>query len=541
MGGFTIPKGVTFDVGSFSPGVTVQDFYGGQRVFYDKGADLAPINLAVSQAVNANNPALAQRNYRDFIDRSALDYAEIERRKADSNLNTAIGLLAAAAMPYAAPALGSLLGAGSGLLGSAVGGGLIGGATAAATGDSIVEGVLTGGLSGGLTGALSGVEAGGLLPGASRATQAVTDVGINVVPSLSAAGPVIMEADRQDRDLEGFQNAPVVDAVVGGVPVILDQPPTYVKPVVEPVEEEGGGGSSAAPALVPTPAPAPAPAPVPTPTGGGMEDTAGADPILSNQILEAILAETNPNVRDGLIQSWEDYTGETWDDTLVPNYPDREPVEPIGYVWGDGVWAPVFDEVPSGDVIFEPGANKPDYNPDEQQEEVVDVFAPPDFVLDTTAPEPVTPPPAPTPEPAPAPIEAPVTPVEPVEPTPVPTPTPPVEQPVEPVTEPVQQPVEQPAPQPDTGTDESVAVGGEGTGTGEGSGEGEGDGEGDGSGDGTGLGAGLMAAAAGAAFEPKWGELFKYTTLTPYQKKTLAPYVDYIAQARGMTGRGMLS
>jgi hypothetical protein len=50
----------------------------------------------------------------------------------------------------------------------------------------------------------------------------------------------------------------------------------------------------------------------------------------------------------------------------------------------------------------------------------------------------------------------------------------------------------------------------------------------------------MMSAAAGA-FEPQWGELFKYTTLTPYQKKTLAPYVDYIAQARGMTGRGMLS
>jgi hypothetical protein len=44
----------------------------------------------------------------------------------------------------------------------------------------------------------------------------------------------------------------------------------------------------------------------------------------------------------------------------------------------------------------------------------------------------------------------------------------------------------------------------------------------------------LAAAAAGAAFEPKWTELFKYTTLTPYQKKAIAPYVDYIAQARGM-------
>jgi len=110
----------------------------------------------------------------------------------------------------------------------------------------------------------------------------------------------------------------------------------------------------------------------------------------------------------------------------------------------------------------------------------------------------------------------------------------------------------------ETGQDESVDVGGEGTGTGTGTGAGqgpgegtgtgggtgagEGTGEGDGSGDGIGIGVGgMMAAAAGASFEPKWTELFKYTTLTPYQKKTLAPYVDYIAQARGMAGRGMLS
>lgn len=54
-------------------------------------------------------------------------------------------------------------------------------------------------------------------------------------------------------------------------------------------------------------------------------------------------------------------------------------------------------------------------------------------------------------------------------------------------------------------------------------------------------GGGMMAAAGGSGFSPNWGALFKYTTLTPYQKKTLAPLVDYIAQARGMTGRGMLS
>lgn len=58
------------------------------------------------------------------------------------------------------------------------------------------------------------------------------------------------------------------------------------------------------------------------------------------------------------------------------------------------------------------------------------------------------------------------------------------------------------------------------------------------------LGEGLMSLQAQArarSFKPKWTELFKYTTLTPYQKKALTPYVDYIKQARSMQGRGMLS
>lgn len=51
------------------------------------------------------------------------------------------------------------------------------------------------------------------------------------------------------------------------------------------------------------------------------------------------------------------------------------------------------------------------------------------------------------------------------------------------------------------------------------------------------LGEGLMSLQAQSrarAFQPKWTELFKYTTLTPYQKKAMTPFVDYIAQARGM-------
>jgi hypothetical protein len=35
-------------------------------------------------------------------------------------------------------------------------------------------------------------------------------------------------------------------------------------------------------------------------------------------------------------------------------------------------------------------------------------------------------------------------------------------------------------------------------------------------------------------YTPQWGELFAYTTLTPYQKKALAPHVNYIKKGRGM-------
>jgi len=540
MGGFTIPRGYRLSADFNAPGVSVVDSYGGQRVSYDAGADLAPISLAVSQAVNANNPALAQRNYRDFVDRSALDYAEIDRRKADSNLNTAIGLLSAVAMPYAAPALGSLFG--GGLLGSAVGGGLIGGATAAATGDSIVEGVLTGGLSGGL----AGVDVGQVLPAASRATQAVTDSGISALSAVSAAGPAVMTK----KDESGWGQGPTSEEA--GFPTWHQPVPVIVE---RPREEAGGGGSTAAPA--PTPAPTPAPAPVPAPSPAPVESKADYEHPWRYEGNGLFV-----NVFTGAMKYDEDLPDYFYEDVY-----DREGEVVI-------LSPPIGERYGQADPRFETsGTGTVEEAPDEQQEDVVDVFLPPDLVVDTTAPdtfepepvpEPVTPPPAPAPEPVtppPAPAPEPVTPppapapepvVEPapepvVEPAPepvAPTPTPPTPEPTpapEPAPTPVQEPVEQPAPEPSTGADESVAVGGEGTGTGEGSGAGEGEGEGDGSGDGVGLGAGMMAAAASAAFEPQWSELFKYTTLTPYQKKTLAPYVDYIAQARGMTGRGMLS
>ena len=40
--------------------------------------------------------------------------------------------------------------------------------------------------------------------------------------------------------------------------------------------------------------------------------------------------------------------------------------------------------------------------------------------------------------------------------------------------------------------------------------------------------------STGSVSDKEWSNLFAYTTITPYQKKQLAPYVDYIKQARGM-------
>jgi hypothetical protein len=191
MGGFnfTIPRGVRFGPELNIPGVTVYDYFGGQKgqVAPDASPEsMASMTQAVSQAVNENIGAQAQRMYRDNIDATAVDPAEIQRRKNDSLLPTVVGLLAAAAMPVAAPALGGLLGVGSGAVGSAIGGGLLGGATAAATGDSIVEGVLTGGLSGGLAGLPNNPNIQNVL---NTPTASITDARPKLLPRC--AGPAL--------------------------------------------------------------------------------------------------------------------------------------------------------------------------------------------------------------------------------------------------------------------------------------------------------------------------------------------------------------
>jgi hypothetical protein len=75
-------------------------------------------------------------------------------------------------------------------------------------------------------------------------------------------------------------------------------------------------------------------------------------------------------------------------------------------------------------------------------------------------------------------------------------------------------------------TDGDVTNGGNG---GDGNGNGNG---GDGNGNGNGNGVGLLAGGGG--YTPEWGELFQYTTITPYQAKQLEPVRQHIAKARGM-------
>ena len=88
----------------------------------------------------------------------------------------------------------------------------------------------------------------------------------------------------------------------------------------------------------------------------------------------------------------------------------------------------------------------------------------------------------------------------------------------------------------DTGTNGGEGGGfyhGGSTGVGAGSGTEPGAGGGaGGGGEGGGEGVGLLAGFDN--YTPQWGELFEYTTITPYQAKQLEPVRQYIAKAKGM-------
>jgi len=147
----------------------------------------------------------------------------------------------------------------------------------------------------------------------------------------------------------------------------------------------------------------------------GAEDPFGdttddGDDIVERQLIEAILNETDPEVRDRLIVEYEKYTGKTWneeeaEETLGTEIPEREPT---GYVWSGGLgdteggWIPVYGPYTPGQTeIYSEGSTAPEQPPEqpteqppEEEEDVVDldVITPTDTTVDledttTTAPE----------------------------------------------------------------------------------------------------------------------------------------------------------
>ena len=87
----------------------------------------------------------------------------------------------------------------------------------------------------------------------------------------------------------------------------------------------------------------------------GMEDS-----ILARQIHEAIRAATDPEIIDGLINEWENYTGQQWDDSYLDEDPYEgyeQPPEPeiVGYVYDpvEGVVRPVYQTPEDGTTVYE--------------------------------------------------------------------------------------------------------------------------------------------------------------------------------------------
>jgi len=320
--------------------------------------------------------------------------------------------------------------------------------------------------------------------------------------------------------------------------------------------------------------------------GGENSDISGD--ILGRQIHEAILRETDPAVRDALIREWEDWTGEEYSDDYYddkPFDPDQER-EPIGHIWipGDGVegglWWPVYDpnEIPD-DGTYQQGSTMPTAPPNDHNtgEEDNSDPRPPDWTP-TVNPGDIGGENNTGDQPCPEGYSrnrngecvenksgGMGTPT--VDPEPAPEPTP----------EDGQCPAGYsrsrngecvankqggmgsgegggqggsggegepcPAGYSRSRNGECVAnkqgsmgSGGSGGGSGGGAGTGNGPGRGPGSGPGEGIdfgdGGGMLGGRGD--YTPTWGQLFEYTTLTPYQKEKLGPMRNYIKEVKGM-------
>ena len=365
-----------------------------------------------------------------------------------------------------------------------------------------------------------------------------------------------------------------------GTDGIIVNIPNYDKDVLEEEEsEEGGGGAEEGGAGTVDPSePGDEGASGGAVDGGAIggegspddgmagEDSDVGGDIISRQVHEAILRETDPAVRDRLIKEWEDLTGEEYRDDYYDDKPfDPDPREPIGHVWVDGIggeegaWYPIYDEaeIPD-DGSWVKGSEQPTAPPEDVAGEA-DTESESDIgiILPGTGEEIVVD----GPDGGEVVVDTPTTPGLPTDPT----------------ERPVTRPDESGGVgsgdvggdtggsqggadgsqgdagdggsdgQTDTGADagsDGTDTGGgwyhggtgdgSGTGDGGGSGSGSGDGDGDGDGDGNGDGSGVGLMSGVDKYTPQWGELFAYTTITPYQAKQLEPVRQHIAKARGM-------
>ena len=245
--------------------------------------------------------------------------------------------------------------------------------------------------------------------------------------------------------------------------------------------------------------------------------------IVERQLWEAVIRETNPEIRDALIREWEQYSGRTWDSRYSEQTNPYPPLQEETQVEDPDV-RPEFESTIKDETIPEDTEDAPVFEipfPDDTYE--VDPSQTPDFP-GGPAPIPEQEPTEPT-TPTEQPTEQPTEPTTPTEPT---ESVPPSEEAPETPTE----TTEEPSDTPDTGTDETGTAGeGEGDGTGTGTGTGSGEGEGDGTG-------------TGERRDGLFDDYQKFMTNIGYQPVQLQqliapPKKDYFRELDNLIGRSL--
>jgi hypothetical protein len=85
--------------------------------------------------------------------------------------------------------------------------------------------------------------------------------------------------------------------------------------------------------------------------------------LLHVRFMKLFLTKLTPNVIDGLIEDWERYTGQEWDDSYLDEDPyegyEAPPApEPVGYVYDEieDREVPIYETPEDGTTVYdEPG------------------------------------------------------------------------------------------------------------------------------------------------------------------------------------------